>query len=78
VKTVVECIVVGIEGIHGDEWMDKATTFLNRAFSLSKIVRCSCSRCQNMRCLEEKTTIVIHLCKNGFVRGQDNHCHTLV
>jgi hypothetical protein len=45
--------------------MDKAITFLNRAFSLSKIVRCPCSRCQNTRCLEDKTTIVIHFCKNG-------------
>jgi hypothetical protein len=25
------------------------------------------SRCQNTRCLEDKTTIDIHLCENGFV-----------
>jgi hypothetical protein len=52
-----------------DEWMDKAITFLDRAFSRSKIVRCPCSLCQNSRCLEDKRTIVIHLCKNGFVPG---------
>jgi hypothetical protein len=36
--------------------------FFDYAFLLSKIVRC-----QNSRCLEDKTTIAIHLCKNGFV-----------
>jgi hypothetical protein len=30
-------------------------------------VRCPCSLCQNLRCLEDKKTIVIHLCKNGFM-----------
>jgi hypothetical protein len=47
--------------------MDKATTFLDRAFSRTQILRCPCSRCQNSKCLEDKSTIVIHLCKNGFV-----------
>jgi translation elongation factor EF-G len=47
--------------------MDKTTAFLDRAFSRSKIVWCTCGRCQNLRCLQEKKTIVIHLCKNGFV-----------
>jgi hypothetical protein len=62
--------VVGIGvGDYIDEWMDKATTFLDCAFSLSKIVWCPCSRCQNSRCLEDKRTIAIHLCKNGFVPG---------
>jgi hypothetical protein len=51
--------------------MDKATTFLDRAFLWSKIVWCPCSRCQNSRCLEEKKTIAIHLCKNGFVSGYE-------
>jgi hypothetical protein len=55
------------EGNYTDEWMDKTTAFLDHAFSLSKIVRCPCGRCQNTRCLEDKTTIAIHLCKNGFV-----------
>jgi hypothetical protein len=49
------------------EWMDKTTTFLDCAFSLSKIVRCPCSKCQNTRCLKHKIAIAIHLCKNGFL-----------
>jgi hypothetical protein len=59
------------EGNYTNEWMDKTTTFLDCAFLLSKIVWCPCSRCQNMRCLEDKTTIDIHLCKNGFVPGYE-------
>jgi hypothetical protein len=59
------------EGNYIDEWMDKATTFLDRAFSLSKVVLFPCSRCQNTRCLEDKTTIAIHLCKNGFMSGYE-------
>jgi DNA polymerase/3'-5' exonuclease PolX len=34
-------------------------------------VRCPCSLCQNLRCLEDKKTITIYLCKNGFVRGYE-------
>jgi hypothetical protein len=30
-----------------------------------------CSICQNLRCLEDKRTIAIHLCKNGFVSGYE-------
>jgi hypothetical protein len=56
---------------YTDEWMDNATTFLDHAFLLSKIVQCPCSRCQNTRCMEDKTTIVIHFCKNGFVPGYE-------
>jgi hypothetical protein len=55
------------EGNYTDEWMDKGTTFLDRAFSFSKIMQCPCSRYESMRCLEDKTTLVLHLCKNGFV-----------
>jgi hypothetical protein len=55
------------EGTYIDEWMDKTTNFLDHAFALLKIVRCPYSRCQNMRCLEDKTTIAIHLHNNGFV-----------
>jgi hypothetical protein len=54
-----------------DEWIDKATTFLDHALSWSKIVWCPCSLCKNSRCLEEKITITIHLCKNGFVPGYE-------
>jgi hypothetical protein len=58
-------------GDYTDEWMDKVTTFFDRAFSLSKIMQCPCSRCHNTRCFENKTTISIHLCKNGFVPGYE-------
>jgi hypothetical protein len=58
-------------GYYTDEWMDKAITFLDRAFSWTKIVRCPCSWCQNSWCLEDKRTIVKHLCKNGFVPGYE-------
>jgi hypothetical protein len=71
VKTAVGCIVVGIRGDYTNEWMDKTPTFLDRALSLSKIVRCPCSICQNMRCLKDTTTIAIHLCKNDFVTGYE-------
>jgi ferredoxin-like protein FixX len=58
-------------GNYTDEWMDKATTFLDRAFSRTQIVRCPCRRCQNSKCLKDKRTIAIHLCKNGFVLGYE-------
>jgi hypothetical protein len=61
-----------IEGNYTDEWMDKTTTFLDCTFLLSKIAQCPCRRCQNTRCLEDKTTIAIHMCKNGFVPGYEN------
>jgi hypothetical protein len=51
--------------------MDKATIFLDRAFLRIQIVWCPCSLCQNLRCLEDKRTIVIHLCKNNFVPGYE-------
>jgi hypothetical protein len=54
-----------------NEWMDKATTFLEHAFSWTQIVWCPCSICQNLRCLEDKRIINIHLCKNGFVPGYE-------
>jgi tRNA G26 N,N-dimethylase Trm1 len=56
---------------YTDEWMDKDTTSLDRAFSQTQIVRCPCSLCQNLRCLEDKSTIAIHLCNNGFVLGYE-------
>jgi hypothetical protein len=55
------------EGDYIDEWMNKTTTFLDRAFSQSKIVWCPCNLCQNSRCSEDKRIIGIHLCKHGFV-----------
>jgi hypothetical protein len=56
---------------YTDQWMNKVTTFLDCAFSWTKIVWCQCSRCQNLRCLENKRTIIIHLCKNSFVLGYE-------
>jgi hypothetical protein len=50
--------------------MNKAITFwtvLSRGQRLCGV----CSSCQNSRCLEDKRTIVIHLCKNGFVLGYE-------
>jgi hypothetical protein len=58
-------------GNYMDEWMDKATTFLDHACSQTHIVWCPCSVCQNLRCLEDKRIIAIHLCKNGFVPGYE-------
>jgi hypothetical protein len=51
--------------------MDNAIAFLDHSFSRMQIVRCPCSVCQNSRCLEDKRTIAIHLCKNGFVPGYE-------
>jgi hypothetical protein len=56
---------------YTDEWMDKATTFLDRAFLWTQIMWCPCSLCQNSRWLEDKRTIAIHLCKNGFIPGYE-------
>jgi hypothetical protein len=58
-------------GKYMDEWMDKATTFLDHAFSRTQIVWCPCSRYQNSKCLEDNRIIAIHLCKNGFVPGYE-------
>jgi hypothetical protein len=58
-------------GNYTDKWMDKTTTFLDRAFSWTQIVQCPCSLCQNLRCLEDKRTIDIHLCKNGFMPSHE-------
>jgi hypothetical protein len=58
-------------GKYMDEWMDKATAFLDCAFSWTQIVWCPCNRCQNLKCLEDKRTIAIHLYKNGFVLGYE-------
>jgi hypothetical protein len=62
--------VIGIRGEnYTNEWMDKVTIFLDRAFSRAQIMQCPCSLCQNLRCLEDKRTIDIHLCKDSFVAG---------
>jgi hypothetical protein len=58
-------------GNYMDEWMDRVTAFLDRAFSRKQTLRCPCRLCQNLRCLEDKGTISIHLCKNGFMPGYE-------
>jgi hypothetical protein len=58
-------------GNYTDQWMDKATTFLDHAFLRTMILWCPCSVGQNSRCLEDKRIIGIHLCKNGFVLGYE-------
>jgi hypothetical protein len=58
-------------GNYTNEWMDKAITFLDHAFSRTQIVWCPWSICQNSRCSEDKRIIAIHLCKNGFVPGYE-------
>jgi cytochrome c-type biogenesis protein CcmH/NrfF len=54
-------------GDHSNKWMTKATTFPNRAFSITKMMRCPCSRCQNTRCLDDKKMMAIDLCKYDFM-----------
>jgi hypothetical protein len=57
-----------VKGAHSDEWVTKTRTFVDHAFSLSKInkVWCLCSRYQNMRCFD-MTTISMHMCCHGFM-----------
>jgi hypothetical protein len=55
-------------GAHSDEWVTKTTTFLDRAFTFSKInkVWCPCSKWHNLRSLH-KDMVALDLCRNGFV-----------
>jgi hypothetical protein len=57
-------------GAHTREWMNKTQEFINRAFSLPNnlSVKCPCSRCRNTLC-EDKRTLILHLCKFGFMLG---------
>jgi hypothetical protein len=59
-------------GAHTSEWMNKTREFIDHAFSgrLDESVKCPCSRCRNALC-EDKRTLIIHLCKFGFMRGYD-------
>jgi hypothetical protein len=56
---------------HSDEWMTKATMFLDRAFSRTKMVWCPCDRCQNTRRLDDKRMMVVDLCKYSFLPGYE-------
>jgi hypothetical protein len=52
---------------HTDEWWEKTSDFIERAFSLvtTKKIRCSCVKCQNMRCFD-KVILTKHLVQNSF------------
>jgi hypothetical protein len=54
-------------GAHIDEWWDKTSDFIERAFSLATIekIRCPCVKCQNARCFD-KVILMKHLVKYGF------------
>jgi hypothetical protein len=45
--------------------------FFRPCFLVGTYWRCPCSVCQNLRCLEDKRTIAIHLCRNDFVLGYE-------
>jgi hypothetical protein len=54
-------------GAHTNEWWDKTSDFINRAFSLvtTEKIRCPCVNCQNVRCFN-KVILTKHLVKYGF------------
>jgi hypothetical protein len=54
-------------GAHTDEWWEKTSDLIERAFSLGTTakIRCPCVKCQNMRCFD-KVILTKHLVQNGF------------
>jgi hypothetical protein len=56
--------------------MNKTQEFIDRAFSgrLDEGVKCPCSRSRNALC-EDKRTLIMHLCKFGFMPGYDVWTH---
>lgn len=62
-------------GAPSNEWADKTTEFLDRAFSIPTLVendkiKCPCSVCRN--CIRHKRQkIELHLCSDGF---KENYC----
>jgi hypothetical protein len=54
-------------GAHTNEWWDKTSDFIERAFSLATTekIRCPCVKCQNARCFD-KVILTKHLLKYGF------------
>jgi hypothetical protein len=54
-------------GAHIDEWWEKTTNFIERAFSLATTekIRCPCVKYQNTRCFD-KVILTKHLVQNGF------------
>jgi hypothetical protein len=71
-KTAVGCIVVGIRGktIRMSGWTipQHFWTVLSCGY---KLCGAHVAYGRNSRCLEDKRTIAIHLCKNGFVPGYE-------
>ena len=63
-------------GAHSDEWVVKATAFVNRAFSLSSIgkVKCPCNKCRNFF-PQDKKMMSLHLCRVGFMPGYELWVH---
>jgi hypothetical protein len=55
-------------GAHTDEWWEKTSDFIERAFSLvtTEKIRCPCVKCQNVRCFD-KVIWTKHLDWNGFM-----------
>jgi hypothetical protein len=54
-------------GAHTDEWWEKTSDFIERAFSLvtAEKIRCPCVKCQNARCFNN-VILIKHLVQNGF------------
>jgi hypothetical protein len=63
-------------GAHTTECTNKTQDFIDHAFSgwLDEGVKCPCSRCRNALC-EDKRTLIMHLCKFGFMPGYDVWMH---
>jgi hypothetical protein len=58
-------------GAHTTEWMNKTHALSGQ---LDEGVKCPCSRCRNALC-EDKRTLIMHLCKFGFMPGYDVWTH---
>src|SRR5438105_13778304 len=63
-------------GAHSDEWVVKATAFIDRAFSLSSTgkVKCPYSKCHNFF-PQDKKMMSLHLCQVGFMPGYELWVH---
>jgi hypothetical protein len=55
-------------GAHINEWWEKTSDFIERAFSLATTekIRCPCVKCQNTRC-SDKIILTKHLVQNDFI-----------
>jgi hypothetical protein len=59
-------------GAHTDEWWDKTSDFIERAFSLATTekIRCPFVKCQNAGCFD-KVILTKHLVKFGFTTNSE-------